>query len=180
MTCVPTFALVCAVVVSLVAAITDGRFGLIPNLVTLPGIVLAPVAYGAVGGLPALLFSLLGVALCGAAPYLLFRAGAMGGGDVKLFAALGALTGCDPLVGLRIQFLALVAAMLGVVCTHARRGRLPTTLYAALGRTALAFRGRQPRPTLEDRDAVRVRLGGSILAATLFHAAALLSADWPS
>lgn len=180
MTCVPTLALVCAVAVSLAAATTDRRFGVIPNVITVPGILLAPATYGAVGGYSALLSSMAGLALCAAAPYALFRAGAMGGGDVKLFASLGALTGCDPLVGLRIQLFSLVAAMLGVVCTQARRGRLRVALCTSLSQVTGALRFRKLPPTLEDQDAVRVRLGSFVLAATLFHAAAQLSPDWPS
>ena len=57
---------------------------------------------------PAAGFSLLGAAVCAAVPLALWRAQAIGGGDVKLFAALGALL--QTLVGVEAQFYACLAA----------------------------------------------------------------------
>ena len=180
MTSVPALALVCAVAVSLAAAITDGRFGQIPNIVTLPAILLAPAVYGVFGGPPALLSSSLAAVLCATVPYALFRVGAMGGGDVKLFAALGALTGCDPLAGVRIQLVAFVAALLGVLCVHALQRRLPATLRAAFRHATGVVRHRRAPPRLSDHDATPVRLGSFVLVATVVHAAERLFPEWPS
>jgi len=156
----PTVALSCAVATSLVAAVTDGRFGIIPNSLTLPPLLLAPVAYGVFGGGRALVASFATACLCSAVPYLLFRARAMGGGDVKLFAALGALTAYDPLAGLQIQLTAFIVAMVGTV--SARVLRL----------------GEPGRPTVDSklRDTGSVRLGGFILVATLLQGAMPLAA----
>ena len=97
--------------ITLIAAVTDVRTGLIPTRLTLPVLVLAVVGNGLVLGLDAVWLSLLGALFCGATPFLFHRMGAMGGGDVKLFAALGALAG--PPLGLEIQLLSLMAASSG-------------------------------------------------------------------
>jgi len=126
---------------SAAAAATDLRTGYIPNAITLPMIGLGPlvVAFEAhrrgASPLHALGVSLLGIALCGAVPYLLFRLGGMFGGDVKLLAGVGALLG--PLVGLEAELDAFVAAALFALGHMAFRGQL----FAVLGRSArLALR----------------------------------------
>src|SRR5687767_10166147 len=106
-----------AVGLAAAAAITDWRTGRIPNWLTLPPLVAAPVAYVAAAGLDGLLPSLLGMLVCGAPPYILFRRGAMGGGDVKLLAAVGAVAGIS--VGLEGQLLGLVIASLYVMLSRA-------------------------------------------------------------
>jgi prepilin peptidase CpaA len=79
-------------VVLVVSAITDLRTGRIFNVVTYPAILLGFL--GAVTGTgPGWTSSLAGFAAGGAAFYLMFALGWMGGGDVKLMAAVGALKG---------------------------------------------------------------------------------------
>lgn len=82
-----------ALALAAAAAFTDWRTGLIPNRLTVPPLALAPVIYFFLGGVPAAVASVLGAVLCGAVPYVLFRRDAIGGGDVKLLAALGAFLG---------------------------------------------------------------------------------------
>ena len=91
------------------AAITDARSGHIPNWLTLPPIALAPMIHGVRGGFFALGLSLVAVLICGLVPYLMFRKGAAGGGDVKLLTAIGALVGVS--VGLEAQLLGFAAAV---------------------------------------------------------------------
>jgi prepilin peptidase CpaA len=126
---------------SAAAAISDLRTGHIPNGLTLPLLALGPgvAAYEAhargAALAPAALASLLGVVVCGAVPYLLFRLGGMFGGDVKLLAGLGALLG--PVLGLEAELDAFVAAALFALGRMAFRGQL----FAVLGRSArLAMR----------------------------------------
>jgi prepilin peptidase CpaA len=89
------------------AAITDLRSGLIPNSIVLLGAgtgVLAQLAAVAVGDVSlgaSLARMSLGLLACSIAPVALYAAGALGGGDLKLFAALGLCVG--PVVGLSIQ-----------------------------------------------------------------------------
>lgn len=126
---------------SAAAAISDLRTGHIPNGLTLPLFALGPgvAAYEAHARgaplAPAALASLLGVVVCGAVPYLLFRLGGMFGGDVKLLAGLGAVLG--PMLGLEAELDAFVAAALFALGRMAFRGQL----FAVLGRSArLAMR----------------------------------------
>jgi prepilin peptidase CpaA len=112
-----------------IAAITDLRRGLIPNWLTLPPLLLAPPALALVHGPGALAASLLGALLCGIVPLLLFLRGGMGGGDVKLLAAAGAIAG--PGVGLELQLSAYLAAMLHALCMLSWRGQLLSSVAAA-------------------------------------------------
>ena len=159
-------ALLSALFVSCGAAISDLRSGMIPNWLTLPPVVVAPIAYGVFLGWQHAALSVAAAALSGVVPYLLFRMRAMGGGDVKLFAALGAITGFDLLIGLEIQLVAFVTAMIFVTCALAWRKCLRTTLrrilvsivsVASVGRSELRTEGASPTP---------VRLGSAILVAT--------------
>ena len=54
--------------------------------------------------------ALAGAILCGLTPAIMFWKGAMGGGDLKLFAALGAL--CHPMIGIEMEMYAFVVAAL--------------------------------------------------------------------
>ncbi len=82
---------------------------------------LAPLLCGALGGLSALGFSLLGAALSALVPYLLFRKQACGGGDVKLFALIGALGGAT--FGVEAQMFALTLATFYVLARMVWQGR---------------------------------------------------------
>lgn len=141
--------LIAAVLVAAVAAWFDWRSGEMPNAVTLVPLAAAPVAHGIVaaiagGGLDAAVqaagFSVLGAAVCVLVPAALYRAGAIGGGDVKLFAALGALL--NTLIGVEAEFYACLAASLislGVMAYHGK-------LLRVLGNTfALAFNPLLPK-----------------------------------
>ncbi|MCP4570222.1 MAG: prepilin peptidase, partial [FCB group bacterium] len=72
---------------------TDVRLGRIPNWLTYPtwvfGVIFAATAYG----WPGLKSSLLGFAVGFVPFFLLYLVGGMGGGDVKLMAAVGAIMG---------------------------------------------------------------------------------------
>ncbi len=103
----------------LVVAGTDLTHKIIPNVVTLPGIVLGLL--GAATVLPVgLLNSLLGVAVGGgilwalawASPYLFGKEG-MGGGDIKLLAMIGAFLGWKPAL-LTIMIGSLTGSIIGI------------------------------------------------------------------
>jgi leader peptidase (prepilin peptidase) / N-methyltransferase len=103
----------------LVVAGTDLTHKIIPNVVTLPGIVLGLL--GAATVLPVgLLNALLGVAVGGgllwalawASPYLFGKEG-MGGGDIKLLAMIGAFLGWKPAL-LTIMIGSLTGSVIGI------------------------------------------------------------------
>jgi prepilin peptidase CpaA len=105
--------------VCVVAAVIDLWRGTIPNALTYPLLIVSPcfhfglawadgrpftAALGAAG------LSLAGLALCSAVPLFMWWKGAIGGGDLKLFAAIGALLG--PSVGFEAELYVFVLAAL--------------------------------------------------------------------
>ena len=167
-----------AIVTAVAAAVSDGRSGTIPNAITLPPITLAPLLYATTLGLEFGLQSLASGFVSGIAPYLMFRRQAMGGGDVKLFAALGALSGFDPVAGVRIQLVAFTVAMLVALSAKAWRGRLFATLAAAL---AMALNWVLPprwRLRVGDELLSPIRMGSPILVATVVCSIPPLTRVW--
>ena len=166
--------LLAATAVAAVAAFTDWRTGHIPNWLTLGGLLvgtaLGAIAGAAIHGAGGLLLGLLhasiGAAVTGVVPGLLFAAGGIGGGDVKLLAAIGAACGAS--VGIEIELYAFVAAALVVGARLAVQGRLLVALRATLGLAVGLLRPRRrPGPTLGE-----LRFGPSVAAACLLVAAA--------
>lgn len=148
-----------------VAAFTDVRAGVIPNWLTLPPLLLAPLAHGLVGGVSAFLASLLGLLVCAVGPLLLYYVDAMAGGDAKLFAAIGAVGGVQ--LGLEVEFLAVVAAAIYSVGQLGWNGKLLRSLGNAV---ALAFNPilpRRLRRTVPRELMHRIRLGAAILLGSL-------------
>jgi prepilin peptidase CpaA len=175
--------LVAAVVVALAAAIFDATTGHMPNWLTLGALALGPPAHFAVWlaqghalgeSFEWLLWAAAGAAVCAGPALVLWRGHAIGGGDVKLLAALGGLCGprraLDIVVCSFVGFVALAAVVL------ARRGELASTLRSA-GRIARALFSR-------DRDApaaektTELRMGPAIFAG-LLAALAWEAYVWP-
>lgn len=106
--------------VCVLAAVIDLWRGTIPNALTYPLLVASPLLHFGLarasgqpmsGALGAAGLSLAGLALCSAVPLFMWWKGAIGGGDVKLFAAIGALLG--PTVGFEAQlYVFLLAALI--------------------------------------------------------------------
>lgn len=148
---------VAALGVAWIAAISDVRSQTIPNWLTLPTIVVAPLAWGVALSPVATLESIAGIFLCGVVPYLLFRVQGGGGGDVKLFAALGAIVGPGP--GLEIELVGFLVAGLYALARLAWDGRLLVTLgntfYLSLNPVLPVRYRRQVTPELM----TKVRLG---------------------
>jgi prepilin peptidase CpaA len=155
-----------AVVVTLIAAITDMRTSRIPNWLTYPLLVVAPIASYFSGGVHPLVGSLLGIVLCGAVPLLLFVRGAMGGGDVKLFAVLGGVLG--PAAGVEVQFFAYVAVAFLLLARMAWDGKLMVTMGNVLrAGFNLVVPERLQKP-LEPSMLTSMRMGLAIFVATLW------------
>jgi prepilin peptidase CpaA len=138
------------------ASVTDRRNGLIPNWLTFPSLLLGPSLAAAYGGAPGAALSLLGITIAGGCALIVYGLGGLGGGDVKLFAALAGLSG--PRVGLEIELLALCCALLWGLAERLR------------GKQLRRAAGGQQR-----EHALFVRLGGAIFAGTLIALARQLS-----
>lgn len=171
--------LIAAVVVTAVGGALDLRTGHIPNTLSLGALAAALVAHAVVGSLEsgssgavtAFGAAALGALLCGLAPLLLFSLGAMGGGDVKLLGALGAI--CLPMVGLEAELYGFVAAALFAPVRLAYDGKLLRTLGNTLALVTNPLRPKAKRRSLPPEMMAQMRFGPAIFAGTL--GAALVS-----
>lgn len=109
------WACIFVVVASVVSDLATRRM---PNIITLGGIVVALAIHGAAGftagGFAGLFrgagYALLGAFACGLIPFFAWKKRELGGGDVKLFAAVGALMG--PAIGFDVEARALALSFL--------------------------------------------------------------------
>ncbi|MBL0157199.1 MAG: prepilin peptidase [Bryobacterales bacterium] len=99
-----------AAALGLAASVTDLRNRTVPNWLTCPAILCGLLWYGITGGLRGAGFSLAGAMVGFGSLLVFFLMGNMGGGDVKLLAAFGALVG----PGLVFQALIWIALLGGV------------------------------------------------------------------
>lgn len=157
-----------AVAISVVAGGIDWRSGRIPNWLTLPALGLGLVGHALHRGLLGFADSVFGVVAAGAVPWLLYRSTqgtGIGGGDVKLFAALGALLGGA--VALELEFLAFGLLAVFALVRLAFLGRLLNVLgnVARLIVSPLTPSRRRRRPELEAY--FEMRMGPAIALATL-------------
>ena len=129
-----------ALLIPLAVVITyyDARYRRIPNPFVLAALVGGLVVNAIINGLPGVVASLEGCALAFALMLVLHVFGAMGAGDVKLFAAIGAVVGA-PLVLQTFLVVVLTGGVLGVY-TMVRAGAVRTTLL----RVAQIFMGLLP------------------------------------
>jgi prepilin peptidase CpaA len=150
---------------ALVAAFTDLRTRTIPNWLTFPLSAIGLVGHGMLLGTGGLVEASLGSVLCFLPAFFLFTRGALGGGDVKLFAGFGALLGARE--GLELELMAFLLIALFALWSSAWNGRLWTLLTASL-RASLHLlwpsRFADPSPT---QGGTEVPMGGAILLAVL-------------
>jgi prepilin peptidase CpaA len=159
-----TLALCC--VVACVAAITDLRARTIPNWLTLPLSPAALLVHGSIHGCDGLWLSLLGCVSAFAPAYFLFARGALGGGDVKLFAGFGALLG--PRAGLELELSAFVLVALYALWTAAWHARLGALLRASLRASLrLVAPARFGCPVGSGEGPVELPMGAAILLAVV-------------
>ncbi len=150
------------------AAALDARTGLIPNWLTLPFMGVGLAFQTLSRGTPGLALAASGLLVCGTLPWLLHRGThgkAIGGGDVKLFAGLGAVAG--PFVGLEIQLSAFLLLGVFAVIQLAFRGQLfrvlRNSLFLALN-PLLPAKWKRP---LESASLTEMRMGPAIAVAVL-------------
>lgn len=156
-------------VICAVAAVTDWRTGTIPNWLTLPPLVLAPLYFAVTDWPWGAVRSLLGIFICSIVPVVLFWRRAMGGGDVKLLATVGALSGY--MLGLEIQLFACGIAGLYALVRLCWDGLLFRTLQN-IGRILLnAVLPKAKRKELDPTLLTSIRFGGAIFAAALVNIA---------
>jgi prepilin peptidase CpaA len=168
-----------ALLIGATAGIIDARTGRIPNWLTLPAAGAGLLANWALGGHAGLAFAAVGLVAAALVPWVLHRVTqgrAIGGGDVKLFAALGALRG--PTAGLEIELSACILLGVFALVRLAFAGRLLRVLANAarlLTNPVLPKRWRRP---IEAEALTEMRMGPAILAAVLYVVAADRLTTW--
>jgi prepilin peptidase CpaA len=112
----------------LVAAIYDVRYRRIPNWLTVTGVVAALVMNSVIGPpLAGLVFTLEGFAVAFGVYLLLYLLRAMGAGDVKLMAAVGAIAGWQRWLGI-FFVTAIVGGVMAMLLVTARK-RIKSTFW---------------------------------------------------
>ncbi|MDT8342497.1 MAG: prepilin peptidase, partial [Longimicrobiales bacterium] len=148
------------------AAVTDLRERRIPNRVTVLGAGAAlALAAAETGGLPTAALLGLGAALLVTFP--LFALGALGAGDAKLAAVVGAFLGLDGLLPAAL-YAGLAGGLLGLASAVRRGVIVPVLLETGHRMAYLATLGRRgARVTIHDPDARTIPYGVAIAAGAL-------------
>jgi prepilin peptidase CpaA len=157
------FPILLVVILTAIAAVWDLRTGQIPNPLVGLGALVCGVAV-LLGGsllepmsvLRLLLGMAMGMVLVSVVPLVLFRAGGLGGGDVKLLAVVGAALG--PYLGIEAELYAFVAAALYAPARLIWDGKLThaARTIGALVLRPLLPKHRRPAPVaLEEMTALR-------------------------
>lgn len=167
------FVFVIMLAIAFIATITDWRSGLIPNWLTLPALALSLLLGAAHAGLRGFAGALLGILVAGLVPAIFQRIGGMGGGDVKLFAALGGLGG--PRLGLEIELLALTCAFFWGLAKLTYQGQLLRALGNSGRLFVNLFMPAKHRKPIDPEQLTSLRIGSAIFAGT---AIAVINHRW--
>jgi len=162
------------IALSVVAASWDIRHQRIPNWLTIAGVVIA-FALRSGAGIGSLTAGILGAALAFGLALPLFAVGGLGGGDVKLLAAVGAFLGPAHLA-LALVVMALAGGAMALVAVVRHRAYKKTLLNLRTILTGGKHRrnGSLVLPTVRSPDALTIPYGVAIaLGATAGAVAAL-------
>ena len=154
-----------AFILAIAAGVTDLRSRRIPNRLVIAGFVLGLTLNACAGGVAGFGWSLAGAGL-GLVLFLpFFLLGGMGGGDVKLMAALGSLLG--PADILKVALAAAFAGGVLALMVAWWSGRLLATLSGVVGLLWFWWSaGVRPSPDLNLEDRTSIRLPYAIPIAT--------------
>ena len=169
------FPLSFALTLALVAAIIDVQHHRIPNWLTYPGIFLGVGLRGILFGWKGLLGALLGCVLAGGIMLVFYVVRAMGAGDVKLMAAIGALVGPRE-VGAVLIATGIFGGVLAIGYALYSRRMVSTlkNLGSVLRFHAWAGAQAHPELNLDNPTALRMPYGLAIALGTLYAFVAVL------
>lgn len=166
-----------AIAVAATGAWLDWRKGEIPNWLTLPVILGAPILHiirftAAKETMDTALYegaySVGGAALCAVVPLLLFRQSAIGGGDVKLLISIGALL--QPMMGVEAQMYGFFAGAILAPAWLAYQGKLLASVKNALFIGANLFLPKDKQRTIDATTLSWFRLGPAIFLGVVLTA----------
>jgi prepilin peptidase CpaA len=170
-----TFFLVAAVLVAAVAAWTDFRTGNIPNWITLGPLATAPLAHviatlvhhgTKIDALTAAGYSVLGAVVCAILPLIFYRVNGIGGGDVKLFIALGAML--RPWIGGEAEIWGFLATGIIAPFLLAYEGKLFKTVTNAVFLIVNPVLSKERRREVAPTEMSWFRMGPAILLGAIF------------
>ena len=118
--------------VGIAATVEDLWRRTVSNWLSLAGLAAGLIAHSVLSGWSGVGDSLLGAVIGFAAFFVFFLAGGMGGGDVKLMAAFGAILGSDRIV-LAAIMAALVGGLIAAIYLGYRKARQATERGVACG-----------------------------------------------
>jgi prepilin peptidase CpaA len=161
-----------AVLVALLGAITDVRSARLPNRLTYSALITAIVLRTGLLGWAGLKSGAVGIGIAGGLFCVLYVLGAMGGGDMKMMAAVGAWVGSTHVVTVLVA-IALAGGVLALVSMIFNKNLIQTvrnTVRLVLYRFTS---GLQPHPEMNVQapGSRRVPFGVAIAMGTLFCAA---------
>jgi len=146
-----------ATVVALIGAGTDIQSRRIPNLLTGPAILAGLLLHSALDGFHGFWTSLVAGLICGVIYLILYLAGGMGAGDVKLITAVGCLAGLNSVAYLLIAT-SLAGGVMGIAFVL-MRGKLKQTMVNMRSlATHHKAMGLEPHPDLNVQNAATLRL----------------------
>lgn len=157
---------VCALLLLGVCAYWDLRYRKIPNWATLPGIALGLGMNGLLHGWGGMKASGIGFLIGFGALLVLFVLSWMGGGDVKLMAAVGALKGY-PFVVSALFYSLIVGVLLGVIMLIWNRKTLRTfkNLFLVVASRVSPL---IPKHDIKREEAQKIPFGLAIVLGTLW------------
>jgi prepilin peptidase CpaA len=156
------------------AAWTDLRSRRVPNWLTVPGAALGFILQAWYGGLDGVLASVEGAAFGMGILMVVYIAGGIGAGDVKLFSAVGALVGPQSLIPIFVCTALLGGVAAAVLALKRGRGRETLGRIRDLLMSFVSLRLPEVRKAGIATDALRlpyaaVIAGGALLALLTFH-----------
>jgi prepilin peptidase CpaA len=157
---------VCALLLLVLCAGWDVRYRRIPNWATLPGVALGLGLNGLFLGWQGLKVSGLGLLVGFGSLLVLFVLGWMGGGDVKLMAAVGALKGY-PFVVSALFYSLIVGVVIGVVLLIWNRKALRTlkNMFFVIGSRVTKL---IPKQSIDREQTQKLPFGLAIVLGTIW------------
>jgi len=161
-----------AVLLSLVAAVTDLRSRRIPNWLTVTGLLIGVAANTTLSGWSGLKASLLGAAvgLALLLPFVLLRS--LGAGDWKLAGALGAFTGSSLLVDLLLGSVLVAGVMAMALVIYKGRTRETMRNIGHILVSLVTFRLPGERVSLDNPQSLKVPYGVALAFTVVLYGVA--------